>query len=413
MADKRWWSLLGLLFVLSLVLRHEMLFLFAILLALASGASVLWFRYCLHGVTYKRRLKDERIFGGEETELTIDVINAKPLPLPWLLIRDRFPKEITLLTGALDGAQQREATAQQQETSVLNLTDLLALRWYERVQRTYRVRGEQRGAYTFGPAGITAGDIFGFGRKQAHIKTTDQLIVYPRVVPIDRLGLPAERPSGAMKALRRVIEDPLRMATVREYVPGDSIRHIHWKNTARLNQLQTKVFDPSSTPVLTLFVDLQTVHNPYGLITEYLELGISAAASIAIHALDLRHAVGVYANGGPRGANNWTMIPPGRSPGQGSQILEALAPLFGFRLIPLYQLLRRLMPSLPYGCTVVAISAQATEALLGSLLTLQDAGHPVVLLTVGDDRPEIPETFVAFHLGGRDAWRRLETLELA
>jgi uncharacterized protein (DUF58 family) len=165
--------------------------------------------------------------------------------------------------------------------------------------------------------------------------------------------------------------------------------------------------------VLTLFVDLQTAHNPYGLITEYLELGISAAASIAIHALDLRHAVGVYANGGPRGANNWTMIPPGRSPGQGSQILEALAPLFGFRLIPLYQLLRRLMPSLPYGCTVVAISAQATEALLGSLLTLQDAGHPVVLLTVGDDRPETPETFVTFHLGGRDAWRRLETLELA
>jgi uncharacterized protein (DUF58 family) len=413
MADKRWWSLLGLLFVLSLVLRHEMLFLFAILLTLASGASVLWFRYCLHGVTYKRRLKDERIFGGEETELTIDVVNAKPLPLPWLLIRDRFPKEITLLTGALDGAQQREAAAQQQETSVLNLTDLLALRWYERVQRTYRVRGEQRGAFTFGPAAITAGDIFGFGRKQAHIETTDRLIVYPRIVPIDRLGLPAERPSGEMKALRRVIEDPLRMATVREYVPGDSIRHIHWKNTARLNQLQTKVFDPSSTPVLALFVDLQTVHNPYGLITEYLELGICAAASIAIHALDLRHAVGVYANGGPRGANNWTMIPPGRSPGQGSQILEALAPLFGFRLIPLYQLLRRLMPSLPYGCTVVAISAQATEALLSSLLTLQDAGHPVVLLTVGDDRPEIPDTFATHHLGGRDAWRRLETLELA
>jgi uncharacterized protein (DUF58 family) len=406
MISKGWWTLLGALFLLSLVLRYDLLFLFTILLGLASGASILWSRYCLHGVTYRRKLKDDRIFSGEETDLAVEVTNAKPLPLAWLLIRDEFPKDVSLLTGML-------GTAEQQETAVLSLTDMLSLRWYERVQRIYRVRGDRRGVYEFGPASITSGDIFGFGDKQALIETKDRLTVYPKVVPIEELVLPSERPAGELKARRKIIEDPLRMATVREYIPGDSIRHIHWKNTARLNRLQTKVFDPSASHVLDVFVDLQTAHNPYTFVTEYLELIISAAASVSLHALNLRYAVGLYANGGPRDAGHWTVVPAGRSPGQGMQILDALAPLTGFRLLPLHQLLRRAMPALHYGSTVLAITARAIEPVLASLLTLQDAGHPIVLLTVGEQPEEIPETFTTFHLGGRDAWHRLETLELA
>jgi uncharacterized protein (DUF58 family) len=265
---------------------------------------------------------------------------------------------------------------------------------------------------------ITSGDIFGFGQKHVSVKEQDLLVVYPRVVSVEQLGLPPnllrfEKPSGELAARRKIVQDPLRMAAVREYVPGDSIRYIHWKNTARLNQLQTKVFDPSASPVLVLVVDLQTVDNPYSFVPEYLELIISSAASIAVDTLDQRKAVGLYANGGPSGASHWTFVPPGRSPGQGAQILEALAPLNGFRQLPLYQLLRRTMPVLPYGSTVLVLTARPVEETLVSMLTLQDAGHPTVLLTVGDRDPQVPAVFDTFHLGGRDAWRRLETLELA
>jgi uncharacterized protein (DUF58 family) len=424
MTHKSWWTFLGIMFVLSLALRAHpgpsaVLFFFATLLAVASGASVLWHRYCLHGVTYQRELRDQRIFCGEETELGIEVTNAKPLPLAWLLIRDTFPRDVSLLTGALqrrDGPGGNGVAAP--GSSTFSLTDVLSLRWYERVQRTYRLRSEKRGVYAFGPADLTSGDIFGFGQKHLKVEALNRLVVYPKVLSVEELGLPPdlvrfEKPGGEFAARRKVIEDPLRMATVREYVPGDSIRHIHWKNTARLNQLQTKVFDPSSSPVLVLLIDLQTVHNPYGYIHEYLELIISAAASIAVHALTQRYAVGLYANGGPSGASYWTSVSPGRSPGQGVQILTALAPLSGFRLLPLYQLLRRAMPTLPYGSTALVITARPIEPILVSLLTLQDAGHPTVLLTVGDQEPKVPASFATFHLGGRDAWRRLETLELA
>ena len=409
MFGRRWWVLLGILLLVGLLLRSSLFFLFMILVALASGTSALWSRYCLDALTYRRTFGDSRIFYGEETGLTIEVTNAKPLPLAWLLIRDGFPRDVTLLTGELAAGEEQP---EEPERSPAHLTDILALRWYERVRRTYRIRGDNRGLYRFGPATVASGDLFGFGRKSATFEKQDHLIVYPRIVPVERLGLPAARPAGEHKALRRIIEDPLRMATVREYMPGDSVRHIHWKSTARLNKLQTKVFDPSASHILVLFVDVQTARNPYGLVSEYLELAITSAGSLALHALEERYAVGLYANGGPRSSSHWTIVRPGRSAGQATLILDALAPLFGFRLLPMHQLLRRSMPTLAFGSTVMVISACVTEDLLTSLLSLHDAGHPIVLLTIGDERPRVPDTYISYHLGGRDAWHHLQTLEL-
>ena len=406
MIGDAWWMLLILLFILSVTMRHDVLAFLTVLLALGSGASLLSFRHCLRGVTYRRRFQDDYIFPGEETELTIEVTNAKPLPLPWLLIRDRLPSGLVLIAETAGDGQAIE-------TSPPDLRDLLVLRWYESVEHTYRVRGHRRGVYTFDAASLTSGSLFGLAQKTERVDRQDRLTVYPRVVPVEQLGLPFERPAGPSGARRRIVEDPLRMASVREYVPGDSIRYIHWKNTARRKQLQTKVFEPQASEVLTLCLDLQTTTDPYGEVPEYLELGVAAAASLAVHALDQRQAVGLCVNGGPPDTQGWTFIAPGRHHRQGTQILAALAPLSGFRTLTLSRLLLRSMHSLPYGSSVVAISARTTELLLLALLALQDAGHPVVLLTVGDRKPRVPARFTTFHLGGRDAWHRLDTLALA
>jgi len=408
MIGPRWWLFVFLIVIVGLIMRYNLLVLFGVLLALASGVAVLWARYCLTSLTYRRRLKSDRIFCGEETELSIEITNAKPLPLPWLWISDRFPQNLSLVTGKL-----ATTTVGEDEETVSFLYDLMSIRWYERLQRTYRIRGNKRGAYEFGPASLISGDLFGLHQKFERLEKTDRLLVYPKVVPVTALGLPFERPGGEVKATRKIIEDPLRMSTVREYVPGDNPRHIHWKNSARTGTLQTKVFDPSASPTLILFCDLQTHYYPYSFVPEYLELVISACASIALYALDNRQAVGLYVNGGPHNAGHWAFVPPGRSPSQATRILDTLAPLVGFRLIPLHHLLRRAIPVLPYGSTIMPITATVNEELFSTLLRIHDAGHPVKLLTVGDTPPEVPPVFDTFHLGGRDAWHRLEALELA
>jgi uncharacterized protein (DUF58 family) len=390
----------------SLIVHSDVLAFLSLLLLLGSIVAAVSYHYSLHGVTYRRRLGDERIFSGEETELAIEVRNAKPMPLAWLLVRDALPEGLSLVSE--DRSEGTEI-----ETSPAVLRDVLVLRWYESVERAYRVRGHRRGIYTFNRAELAAGSLFGLEQRQMRVDRVDRLIVYPKVVPVDELLIPFERPAGPAAAQRRIVEDPLRMSSVREYVPGDSVRHIHWKVSAHRDQLQTKVFDPQASEALVLFADVQTDHDPYVIVSEYLELVVSATASLAVHALDERRSVGLLANGGAPESQGWTYVPPSRHPRQGPQILEALAVLGSFRTLALSQLLVRARHSLPYGCTVAAVTARTTEPVLLALLTLQDAGHPVLLLTVGDRKPTVPEQFPTYHLGGRDAWHQLETLAVA
>ena len=406
MVSESWWLLVILLVVGSLVVHSDVLAFLALLLVLGSIVAAVSYHYCLHGVTYRRRLGDERIFAGEGTELAIEVRNAKPMPLSWLLVRDTLPEGLSLVVE--DRSEGNEI-----ETSPAVLRDVLVLRWYESVERAYRVRGHRRGIYTFDRAELVSGSLFGLEQRQMQVERIDRLIVYPKVVPVDELLIPFERPAGPAAARRRIVEDPLRMSSVREYVPGDSVRHIHWKVSAHRDELQTKVFDPQASEALVLFADVQTDHDPYVVVPEYLELVVSATASLAVHALHERRSVGLLANGGAPESQGWTYVPPGQHLRQGPQILEALAVLGSFRTLALGQLLLRARHSLPYGCTVAAVTARTTEPVLLALLALQDAGHPVLLLTVGDRRPNVPEQFTTYHLGGRDAWHQLETLAVA
>jgi uncharacterized protein (DUF58 family) len=365
---------------LSLALRSPLLFLLDVLLALVAGASGVWGRYCLAEVSYTRRFGAERLFCGEETDLWVEIVNAKPLPLAWLKAEDEFPVEFAVHKHHLSSSSKPRRRT---------LVNLLSLRWYERVRRHYRLTASRRGAFEFGPAVVTSGDIFGFRTRTLDVEQRHTVLVYPKMVPLEKLGLKAARPSGDFGAERRVIADPLRLAGVRAYQPGDSLRHIHWKATARRGALQTKVFDPSASRPLIVFLNSQTMPRAHeGILPERLETAVVAAASIARAGLEARHAVGLFTNGAVKDAQRRARIPVSRHPAQLTRILETLAQLTVFTLLPFESLLRAEAASLPFGATLVAVSALVSESILAALLDLRAAGHPVALVLVGAERSE-------------------------
>ncbi len=375
----------------------------AFILALASAASLISARYCLSGITYRRRLASRYLSLGEETELDLEITNAKPLPLASLKVRDKFPQELRLLTGG---------PARPNRLRPAWLVSLVSLRWFQRVVRTHRIRGERRGRYRLGPALLSAGDFFGAQRRQIIVPGTDTLVVFPRIVPVSALRLPAGRPGEDWLARRRIIEDPLRFAAVREYVPGDNPRHIHWHASAHTGALQTRLYDPADTVTLALALDVQTSPVAFERIPNYVELLITAAASLAVDALEARHSVGLYANAMDDDGGA-LRIDPGRHPQQATALLAALAGLTGLHGAEFPQLLLTLLPVLPYGATVAALTALPDDAVYEALAALREAGHGVLLLTVGEAAPTVPPQIESHHLGGHDAWHRLETLELA
>ncbi|MEA3346212.1 MAG: DUF58 domain-containing protein [Chloroflexota bacterium] len=408
MTSTGWKFLLGSLFFLSILLREPTLLLLDLLLVLAALTSALWKRYGLARVTYRRRLGSKRLFFGDETTLDVEITNGKLLPLPWLKAEDHFPRALDFLRGHLELSTSPHRGI---------LRNSLSLRWYERVTRRYRLRAAHRGIYELGPVSLQVGDLFGLRRQRQTLDETEELIVYPRILPLAELGLPAEFPFGEEKPIRRVVEDPLRLRGAREYRSSDSMRHIHWKATAHTGQLQTKEYEPGASRYLVVFLNASTAEYIYeGLNPPLLEFLITVAASVATAAIEEECQVGLYVNEWGMG-DLYMHIPPSGRSDQLMLILEMLAQDIFWGHVPLTGLLSQELSKLPYGSTVVVISALADEDLFSALLDVKATGRRVTLLTVGEKPfPIQVDEFPVYHVNppaSREEDREIERLELA
>jgi uncharacterized protein (DUF58 family) len=205
---------------------------------------------------------------------------------------------------------------------------------------------------------------------------------------VEQLGIPARQPFGDHKSVQTIVTDPLRLRAVREYAYGDNPRHIHWKATARRGALQTRLFEPSATPQLHIFLNQDTfVHMFEGLDPQTLELAITVAASVANFALEEGWMVGLQVNAFAPNSDRQSKIPPSRDAGQFTRILESLARIKGWSGLPMEALIRSQRYTFPRGATLVVVTGVVTGDLLDVLLSLRRAGHPVTLIeTVGSAR---------------------------
>jgi len=402
MFGEAWFALSGTLLVASVLLRNGLLFVLALALLLAAAVSRLWERHCLEGVEYRRRFNQTRAFFGEEVELAVEITNRKILPLAWLAIEDEIPAELAPLRGRTTPSHKAGRSL---------LLNLLSLRWYERVRRRYRIRCDARGQHTLGPAMLRSGDLFGFYHRDLAVEHEDTLLVYPRVVPITRLGLPAKDPFGDRRSRQWIFEDPLRTVGSRDYVYGDSPRRVDWKATARAQKLQVKVYEPTTTYRLVIFLNLNTFGGYWwwlGYDADLIELAIIAAASTASWAVENGYQVGLCANGNARLSDLKVKVAPSRDPEQLTRILEALAKVLPFATMPLEALLQLESRDLPYGATLVVVTAVLNDEIGAELLALKAAGHRVALLLIGDSAPKFAYNGIpVYRIGGEAAWREM------
>jgi len=406
MRDSSWLLIAAVLFIASLVLHQIPLLLISLLLFLIWGITRLWERYCLSRLEYRRKLSTNRVFFGEEIQLEVEVANRKPLPLPWIEIEDEVPEEVTLLKGT---------TSPSHRMSRVFLTNFLSLGWYHKVKRRYPLRCLQRGIFSFGPTFIRSGDLFGFFRREMEIPQEDYLTVYPRIVPLEKLRIPSKQPLGDIRTRRYIFQDPILTLGVRDYHFGDSLKQIHWKTTARLGKLQAKVFEPTTTIDMGIFLDIRTTKPPdWGTVAQLMELGIIAAASIADHAMSAGYRVGLYVNQRRGPAGESIRIPPSQHTDQMIHILEALAQIHtAMESQPMARFVVQESTNLPWGSTLVAITAVPTDALLSTLTKMKRAGRRVALISVGGTGLSVRKNGLpTYHIPDDVPWQDLESLNI-
>jgi len=347
-------------------------------LLLVLGAGI-WTYFSVRGIHLNRQARILRASMGDVFEEHFEVRNSAWLTCPWLEILNQSNLPMAggsrLLTAI--GPQQR--------------------RFY-----TARTLLNRRGAFLLGPTSMASGDPFGLFTIHKQFPARGTLVVLPMTVSIkDFPPPPGILPGGRAIRLRTSDVTP-HAAGVREYVPGDPMKRIHWPSTAHRGRFMVKEFEQDPQADIWLFLDAQRevqaslseqvaafseagwwLRRPnVSLPRDSFEYGVSAAASLANYFLLERRAVGLACAAGKA-----IVVPAERGERQVNKIMETLAFLQPDGTMPLLGLVTMRAKLLPIGTGVILITPSTRPELLLAVEDLQRRNlRPVVVLIK-------PETF--------------------
>lgn len=147
----------------------------------------------------------------------------------------------------------------------------------------YPVRPRLRGIHFVGPAVMRVSDPFGLSEFEREMAGYDRLIALPKVVPLNGLPSGADLGSGEEGYVRSRTGHGEDDSTVRQYRHGDDMRRVHWKTTARRDELMVRVEEHPWWGGVTVLLDRRAAAHRGRGAKSSLEWAVSAVASIGAH----------------------------------------------------------------------------------------------------------------------------------
>ncbi|HVE45584.1 MAG TPA: DUF58 domain-containing protein [Acidimicrobiales bacterium] len=231
----------------------ELFMLAASAVAMAAGA-VAYVKFTSFSVDATRQLRPPRVPAGTDSRVELAVRNTSRRRSPVLAATDPF-----------DGGKRLASFL------------VAPLQPGETARAAYRLPTDARGIYDLGPLSLQLSDPFGLARRSVPAAPLTSLTVFPRVDPIEApvltRGDDAFASADHPTALGSSGED---FYALREYEVGDDLRRVHWKSSAKLDQLMIRQDEVPWQGRTTVVLDLNgAAHDESSL-----EVAVSAAASI-------------------------------------------------------------------------------------------------------------------------------------
>ena len=114
--------------------------------------------------------------------------------------------------------------------------------------------------------------------RQVTLRDVCTLVIYPT---IHRASFIPDRgfPGGSIRVKSRIYEDNTRIGSIRDYIPGDDIRRIHWKASAKTGQLRTNQLLSALDAPAVILLDLDASVYPRRYRYEHIERAIEIIRS--------------------------------------------------------------------------------------------------------------------------------------
>lgn len=242
---------------------------FAVLCVVLPALSALLVTRSKGGLLLARTVSARRVSQGTPITVTLKFKNSGTLPTGTILIEERGEE-----CGSKDHirrfALDRIAPA-------------------GRRQFTYEFVPRHRGLHKVGPLMATMIDPFGLATVTRHFNGTDSIVVLPQLHRLNARNLPGRRTGGSDSHTQAINVSGEDDVVPRPYRIGDELRRIHWKASARTNELMVRHEEQPWRTSATVIVDCRQ--------SPALEWIVSAAASIATHLIARGFAVHVLDTG--------------------------------------------------------------------------------------------------------------------
>jgi len=363
-SKSRW--LLGLLVALLLVQLVTPSRAWTFLLVGLGGVVALgyvWARQMAAKLTISREQHYGWVHVGDLLEERFSLCNESLLPALWVEINDQ---------SDLPGYSARSVRSADAQHTV-----------------SWRTEGicRQRGLFSLGPWQACVGDPFGLFQVTFDYPDSQSILVYPPIVHLPSLRLPRGAATGSGRTSRQALEVTTNAAGVRAYVPGDSTNRIHWRTTARLQELMVKTFDLEPSGDLWIVLDLDASVQAGEAAESTEEYGVILAASLSNRTLRQNRAVGLVAYGTAGTSNGHPTEPlpiivlPQKGTAHQWRILQALTTVRAGGSWPLERVLSEMDRNLGRGTTLAVITPSCDPAWVAGLLPPMRRGvAPTVVL---------------------------------
>ena len=172
----------------------------------------------------------------------------------------------------------------------------------------YTIRAPHRGIFAVGPLVVDYDDPFGLVRTTLHVGSQDRLVVAPPLVRLPTTGGALTRAEGESTVIQRRASGGFDDLITREYRPGDALRRVHWKASARRGNLMVRQEEPRSHPEVRLVLDTRRAAYDdvdFGPMlgpsdSESFEWAIRMAGSMAAHLSDQGFRVSILETATPQ-----------------------------------------------------------------------------------------------------------------
>lgn len=169
------------------------------------------------------------------------------------------------------------------------------------VDHRYSLRCTRRGVYEIGPLVAVTSDPLGLTQREHVLAERFELLVHPRMEEVQDRPLTRQFEDPPIRPPRsKPFPSGLEFYGMREYKPGDDLRRVVWRASARVGKLMVREAEQGITDRITIMLDTDRGHHSHeGEYSESFETAVSAAASLAARHLRDGYEIRLEGNAGP------------------------------------------------------------------------------------------------------------------